>query len=174
MGRYYDIVKTNYNKLRNDDKVMWASIEMWDKHLEEMREHHPDKYWEIMRDTHELMYGEHFDESYAVWQVQQMSHVGNDGKTYKGEHWSIEDTTNVMSAMRGRIPAEYNEYDVYVALNAHYHDTVNVAMKHFDSQEKTESYIIDEALAFWFNDSDWPGHNKPWAYFRNIPWKIQK
>lgn len=44
MGRYYDMAKANFNKLRNDEGVMWASIEMWDKYLEEMREHHPDKY----------------------------------------------------------------------------------------------------------------------------------
>ena len=42
MGRYYDMVKANFNKLRNDDNVMWGNVEMWDKHLEEMREHHPD------------------------------------------------------------------------------------------------------------------------------------
>ena len=27
MGRYYDLVKANYNKLRNDESVMWGSIE---------------------------------------------------------------------------------------------------------------------------------------------------
>ena len=48
MGIYYDMVKANYNKLRNDESVMWGSIEMWDKHLEEMREHHPDKYWDMI------------------------------------------------------------------------------------------------------------------------------
>ena len=37
MGKYYDMVKANYSKLRNDDNVMWGHIEMWDKHLEEMR-----------------------------------------------------------------------------------------------------------------------------------------
>ena len=41
MGRYYDMVKANFNKLRNDESVMWGSIEMWDEHLEEMREHPP-------------------------------------------------------------------------------------------------------------------------------------
>lgn len=43
MGRYYDMVKANFNKLRNDEGVMWASIEMWDGYLEEMHEHYPDK-----------------------------------------------------------------------------------------------------------------------------------
>ena len=80
MGKYYDMVKANYNKLRNDEGVMWGSIEMWDKHLEEMREHHPDKYWEMMRKTHEMMYGMHFDAVYAEWQVEHMHHMGEDGR----------------------------------------------------------------------------------------------
>lgn len=83
MGRYYDMVKANFNKLRNDEGVMWASIEMWDGYLEEMHEHYPDKYWQIMRDTHELMYGKHFDQVYAEWEVAQMHHKSPDGKEHK-------------------------------------------------------------------------------------------
>jgi hypothetical protein len=26
MGRYYDMVKANYNKLRNDEGVMWGRL----------------------------------------------------------------------------------------------------------------------------------------------------
>jgi hypothetical protein len=166
MGRYYDMVKANYNKLRNDDNVMWGSIEMWDKHLEEMREHHPDMYWEIMRNTHEMMYGKHFDSAYAEWQVDHMYHIGDDGREYKGERWSLKDTNGVMQKYRGRIPGEYNEYDVYVALNAQWHDTICTAKRHFSTIEDAEAYVIDEAVAVWFNDQDWPSHDKVWRYFR--------
>lgn len=166
MGRYYDMVKANFNKLRNDEGVMWSSIEMWDKHLEEMREHHPDKYWEMLRKTHELMYGKHYNKEYAEWEVDRMSHMGDDGREYKGEHWSMSDTTSVMSKFRGRIPAEYNEYDFYVALNTHWHDTICVAKRHFSTIEEAESYVIDEAVAVWFNDADWPTKDKVWRYFR--------
>jgi hypothetical protein len=166
MGRYYDMVKANYNKLRNDDNVMWGNVEMWDKHLERMREHHPDMYWEIMRNTHEMMYGKHFDSAYAEWQVDHMYHIGDDGREYKGERWSLKDTNGVMQKYRGRIPGEYNEYDVYVALNAQWHDTICTAKRHFSTIEEAETYVIDEAVAVWFNDQDWPSHDKVWRYFR--------
>lgn len=166
MGKYYDMVKANYSKLRNDDNVMWGHIEMWDKHLEEMREPQPDKYWDIMRKTHEMMYGMHFDAVYAEWQVDHMYHIGDDGREYKGERWSLKDTSSVMQKYRGRIPGEYNEYDVYVALNAQWHDTICTAKRHFSTIEEAESYVIDEAVAVWFNDQDWPSHDKVWRYFR--------
>lgn len=71
MGRYYDMVKANYNKLRNDDNVMWGSVNLMDELLEEMEKHHKERYWKILRDTHELIYGKHFNEEYAVWQVEK-------------------------------------------------------------------------------------------------------
>ncbi|MEE1070031.1 MAG: hypothetical protein U0K81_06125 [Paludibacteraceae bacterium] len=166
MGKYYDMVKANYNKLRNDDNVMWGHIEMWDKHLENMREPQPDKYWDIMRKTHEMMYGMHFDAVYAEWQVEHMYHIGDDGREYIGEHWSLKETTTVMQKYRARIPGEYNEYDFYVALNTHWHDTICTAKRHFSTAEDAETYVIDEAVAVWFNDQDWPSHDKVWRYFR--------
>lgn len=166
MGKYYDMVKANYNKLRNDDNVMWGHIEMWDKHLEEMREPQPDKYWDIMRKTHEMMYGMHFDAVYAEWQVEHMYHIGEDGREYIGEHWSLKETTAVMQKYRARIPGEYNEYDFYVALNTHWHDTICTAKRHFSTPEEVEAYVIDEAVAVWFNDQDWSSHDKVWRYFR--------
>ena len=166
MGRYYDMVKANYNKLRDDDKVMWASIEMWDGYLEEMREHHPDKYWQIMRDTHELMYGKHFDKAYAEWEVEQMHHKSPDGKEHKGEHWSHEQTTEVMQKYRGKIPSEITPCDFYVALNAQWHDYICWAMEHFPNEVDAELAIIEMAVRFWFLDDDWGDNTKVWEYFR--------
>lgn len=166
MGKYYDMVKANYNKLRNDDNVMWGNVEMWDKHLEEMREHHPDKYWEIMRDTHELMYGKHFDEEYAEWEVEQMHHKSKDGKVYRGEHWTYEQTTDVMQLYKAKLPAEVTPGDFYVALNAEWHDYICWAMEHFESEDEADNAIIDMAIRFWFMDDDWEKPTKVWCYFR--------
>ena len=166
MGRYYDMVKANFNKLRNDDNVMWGSVEMWDKHLEEMREHHPDKYWEKMRDTHELMFGKHFDKSFAEWQVEQMHHKGTDGKVYKGEHWSYEQTTEVMQKYKAKLSSEITPCDFYVALNTQWHDYICWAKEHFESEVDAELAIVEMAVRFWFMDDDWDGNTKVWRYFR--------
>lgn len=165
MGRYYDMVKANYNKLRNDESVMWGSIEMWDKHLEEMKEHHPDKYWEFMRDHHEIMNGKHFNRDYAEWEVAQMHHKCGD-KTYKGEHWSHEQTTDVMSSYKTTLPAEITPCDFFVALNSQWHDYHCLYMSLFHSEEEAEKAIIESAIKFWFKDDDWDGNTKVWCYFR--------
>lgn len=166
MGRYYDMVKANFNKLRNDEGVMWGSIEIMDKLLEEMSEHHKERYWAVMRDTHELMHGKHFDKAYAEWEVEQMHHKSADGKVHKGEHWSYEQTTEVMQKYRGRISAEITPCDFYVALNAQWHDYICWAMEHFESEVDAELAITEMAVRFWFMDDDWDGNTKVWCYFR--------
>ena len=165
MGRYYDMVKANFNKLRNDESVMWGSIEMWDKHLEEMREHHPDMYWEMMRHTHELMYGKHFDKAYAEWEVEQMHHKCGD-KHYKGEHWSYEATTAVMMKYKATLPPEITPCDFYVALNSQWHDYHCLMRTLFPTEEEIEKAIIESAVVFWFKDDDYPTNDKVWNYFR--------
>lgn len=165
MGRYYDLVKANFNKLRNDDKVMWGSIELWDKHLEEMLPHHPDKYWEIMRDTHEMMYGKHFDREYAEWQVEQMHHKCGD-KMHKGEHWSHEETTQVMQKYRPMLSPEITPCDFYVALNAQWHDYHCWLRGIYATEEEVDLAIIESAVVFWFKDEDYDGNDKVWVYFR--------
>lgn len=160
------MVKANFNKLRNDDNVMWRNVEMWDKHLEEMREHHSDKYWEIMRNTHELMYGKHFDKEYAEWEVEQMHHKSPDGKVYKGEHWSYEQTTEVMQKYKAKLSSEITPCDFYVALNTQWHDYICWAMEHFPNESDAENAIIEMAVRFWFMDDDWEGNTKVWCYFR--------
>jgi uncharacterized short protein YbdD (DUF466 family) len=174
MGKYYDMVKANFNKLRNDEGVMWGSIEMWDEYLEEMREHHPDKYWEMMRRTHEMMYGKHFDKEYAEWEVAQMHHKSPDGKVYKGEHWSMEQTTEVMQAYKSKLNADITPCDFYVALNAEWHDYICWAKEHFPNEADADNAIIEMAVRFWFLDDDWGTPTKVWEYFRAKNVKTKK
>lgn len=165
MGRYYEMVKANYNKLRNDDKVMWGSVALVDALLEEMAEHHKERYWQMMRDTHELMHGKHFDKEYAEWQVEQMQHKCGD-KHYKGEHWTYEETSAVMSKYRPSLPAEVTPCDFYVALNAQWHDYHCWMKGIFGNEEEVENAIIESAVKFWFEDDDWDAPDKVWCYFR--------
>lgn len=162
--RYLNLVKENARKFTGDESVMWANIELVDELLDDIKEEHPDIYWMFMRKSHELMYGKHFNEEYAKWEVGNMYHIGEDGKTYKGEHWSLEQTNAVFSKYRSKINSNYNEYDFYVALNAQYHDVVCVAKHHFGSEDALAAYIIEEAVAVWFNDADW-SEGKVWDYF---------
>lgn len=164
MGRYHNLAKANYNKLRSDEGVMWGSIAIIDALLEEMAEKHKERYWKVMRDTHELMHGKHFDKEYAEWQVEQMHHKCGD-KVYKGEHWSCDETTAVMGRYRGQLPGEVTPCDFYVALNSQWHDYHCWAMQIFGENGEAENAIIEGAVAFWFKDEDYPGADKVWSYF---------
>lgn len=164
---YKELVKANSSKFKGSEDTMWASIGLVSDMLEKAVAKHPDmkeEYWAFMRGQHEVMAGHHFNEPYAKWQVEQMHHKGSDGMTYKGEHWSIGQTNEVLSKMRAKVPAEYNEWDFYVALNATYHDFCAWAKKKF--AERAEEEIIEMAVAFWFLDEDWPATTKVWDYFK--------
>lgn len=161
---YIELVKENAAKYRGDEKTMWASVESVSALLERVKEEHPDLYWAFLREQHEAMVGHHFNKAYAEWQVEHMHHKSIDGTEYKGAHWTIEQTNDVLSGIRSKIPAAYNEWDFYVALNAGYHDFCKTAKKHLP--EKADDLIIDLAVAFWFDDEDWSGATKVWDYFR--------
>lgn len=166
MGRYHNLAKANYNKLRNDESVMWGSIAIIDALLEEMAEDHKERYWQVMRDTHEMMCGKHFDKEYAEWEVAQMHHESPDGKVYKGEHWNMEQTTEVMQGYKSKLNADITPCDFYVALNAEWHDYICWAKEHFDTDSEADNAIIEMAVRFWFQDDDWEGNTKVWRYFR--------
>lgn len=165
MGRYLKLVKDNFASMKGNDGVMWQQVQAVDELLEELREPHSSIYWDFQRKAHEAMFGKHFDKDYAEWEVANMHHVGDDGREYKGERWSMKEASQVAQKYRGRYPHEYNDYDIYVALNAQWHDTICTAKRHFASVEEAENYIVDEAIAVWLNDSDWGSTDKVWCYF---------
>lgn len=160
--RYSELVKSNARKFTGDEAVMWASVEQVDDLLEAVKDTHPDVYWVFMRQAHELLFGCHFDEAYAKYAVQHMSHSGADGKTYTGEHWSLEQTNAVMSKFRTKLPGNVNEYDFYVALNSAWHDFSCWAREKFATDTEVEVAVVELAIAYWFNDTDYEGDGKVW------------
>lgn len=163
---YKNIVKENYAKVKGDDSVMWASVELVSELLEEIKELNKERYWKFMRDTHELMYGRHFDKAYAEWQVEKMGHRSPDGHEHRGAHWTLEQTTEVYHKYKSKLPSEVNPYDFYVALNSQYHDYWCWAKSVFATDGEAEQAIIDGAVRFWFMDDDWPTPTKVWEYFK--------
>lgn len=163
--RYWELIKGNIDKYKGDDAKMNKSLELVDELLEEMSHPHPERYWQFMRDTHEVFYGKHFDREYAEWQVEQMHHKCGD-KAYKGEHWTFEETTSVMQKYKPTLPPEVTACDFYVALNSQWHDYHCFIKNLFPTEEEVEKAIIESAVVFWFKDDDYPTNDKVWCYFR--------
>lgn len=62
-----------------------------------------------------------------------------------------------------------NKIFVYVALNAQYHDNIELYKEWFgeDNIENIKDKIIESAIVNWFEDED-AGIEKVWNYFRAI------
>lgn len=164
--RYWELIKGNIDKIKGDDAKMNKILELTDELLEGMSHPHPERYWQFMRDTHEVFYGKHFDREYAEWQVEQMYHKDKDGRTHRGEHWNREQTNAVMTNYKSTLPSEVTRCDFYVALNAQWHDYICWMRELFATEQEAEDAIIKSAVKFWFQDEDWDGNDKVWAYFR--------
>lgn len=60
-------------------------------------------------------------------------------------------------------------WDVYVALNAQYHDNINLYEKWFPNatNNEIEDKIVEATISNWFEDED-ASSDKVWEYFRVI------
>ena len=127
------------------EKVMWASVDDMDEMLCVMKKEHPTDYWKFMRKQHGLLYGNHYTDEFAMWDVEQMKPIGM--------YWTkqqVEEATRGMS-----FPSGTTSCDKFVAFNAFANDFNGVL---------TDEQILKAAYAFWFNDKDWKGKGKIWEY----------
>ena len=136
-----------------NEKTMWESIDSFSELLEELEESHPELYWEFMRNQHGIMYHGHYDEAFAMWDVNNIHYTNKAGEKKNGAHWTIDQVESATAGMR--FPQGVNKYDKYVAMNLAYSDYC----KHFDDAD-----ILKIGYAFFFADEDWEGDDKVWRY----------
>lgn len=105
---------------------------------------------------------EHFDEREAYDTVEEMYHVKGD-KKYVGEKFDMDKAHKVYEKLRDA--DGYTIGDIYVAINAQYHDYCELFEKWFGSN--FDEKIIASAVDFWFEDDDFDG-NKVWKYFNEM------
>lgn len=141
-----------------NEKTMWESIDSFSELLEELKESHPQLYWDFMRKQHGIMFHGHYDEAFAMWDVSQMHSSNKAGEKKEGAHWTCEQIETATAGMR--FPAGVTRWDKYVAFNGAFHDF----WKDFD-----EANIIKIGYDFWFADEDWPTETKIWEYMEHKP-----
>lgn len=142
------------------EKTMWESIEAFSELLEELKESHPDIYWEFMREQMGIMYHGHYDEAFALYDVSQLAWTDRNGMKHSGAHWTADQVEQATASMR--FPAGTNKWDKYVAFNAAYSDLC----KEFD-----EGQILKAGFLLYFADEDWGDSTKVWDYMRAHPKK---
>jgi hypothetical protein len=108
--------------------------------------------------------GNHFSESTAKYLVSQMYHTSG-GRKFIGEKYDMSKAKEVAERYRGIIPQSATCADVYVALNAQYHDYCELLKVWFGDNIDTK--VVESAINFWFKDDDYKsGDNKVYKYFR--------
>ena len=135
-----------------NEKAMYAGISRVDTLLSTLEKEHPQEYWKFMRATHEDLYGPHYDEEFAMWDVSQMHYTDKEGKQYSGAHWTISE---IETATAGKtFPKGSTKHDLYVGYNSMWHDMHKIY---------SDAEILDMAYLYFFADEDAPS-GKVWRY----------
>ena len=102
-----------------------------------------------------------FNEFEAKEIVSEMYHYDGD-RRHTGEHFDMHKAKEVFSKYKDSFVAKSSPEEVYIAINAFYHDFCKILKSWFGSN--IDEKIILLAITFWFKDDDYQG-NKIMNYF---------
>lgn len=142
------------------EKTMWESIDSFSELLEQIKEAHPQLYWDFMRKQQGIMHHNHYDELFATYDVDKLSYTSKTGDKKMGPHWTVEQIEAATAGMK--FPPGTTKWDKYVAFNAAYADLAKV----FEDGE-----ILKAGHALYFADEDWGDDTKIWDIYGAKPKK---
>lgn len=93
--------------------------------------------------------GYHFNEYEAKEVVEQMYHV-KDNKKYIGEKYDMNKAHEICERYKEVLPNDVEPCDVYVAINAQYHDYAKLFEEWFGGN--IDNKVFESAITFWFKD----------------------
>lgn len=147
----------------SDPKKTEKAAHMLCDALHEFHIEDKDKLHELAVEIHEIYDGPHYNEHFAKHDVMQMHHSSRDGMQKEGEHFGIAQAKNVAEKYSSKMGPGVTIWDIYVAINANYHDKCVVFKQWFP--DSYEEKIIEDAVHFYFMDGDAP-KGKVWHYMR--------
>lgn len=139
---------TNYKEIM----IEWQDIIIC--LMDTLKEEEPELYTKYYDKFYCSVYGEHLNEDLALKAVLDMENA--DGS--RGEHWSLDQTTNV-AKQNSIVFDTFNKYDWYYVLNMMYSDYYKL----FGSA--TETYI--KMAKAWLDDID-VEEGKAYRYYKNV------
>lgn len=103
-----------------------------------------------------------FNEHEAREIVNEMYHNYN-GKRVSGEIFTMEKAKEVLEHHHNTMYTKPSVEEVYIAINAQYHDYCPLYKQWFGSN--ADNKIIESAILFWFKDEDYHKGSKVLNYF---------
>lgn len=147
MSKYKDIINS-YKEVNVSSTELYNGVMSLHNIFDYVEKQDNKIFWKSMRKLHESIKGAHFDEEYAKWQVSTMYHTADNGKICKGEIYNYDCAKNVFDKYVRNINSNITVWDVYVAINAQYHDYIRLYSEWFRNINKNEldNKIIDFIL----------------------------
>lgn len=105
------------------------------------------------------------NEAQAKKIVAEMYHIDN-GRKYIGEKFDMYKAKEICERYRELIPSYATVCDVYIAINAQYHDYSCLFKTWFMGD--IEQKIIESAITYWFSDDDSRVENKVEKYLKEV------
>ena len=153
LDEFEDYVRKNHMRGSKKHKKQYWDDDMYGHMWDEHPKHGRDRSIEMQEGT--------FDEFEAKEIVSGMYHYDGDNK-HIGEHFSMHKAKEVFEKYKDHFVVRATPCDVYVAINAFYHD-LNKVLKLWFGHNVDEKVIL-LAVTFWFKDDDYEG-NKLMNYF---------
>lgn len=154
----------NYMRARGRGKMARNTMRHKDYHWDDMDYGRHD--WDMnYEDSYKSRYSKGFEGSFDEFEakeiVSEMYHYDMNRK-HTGEHFDMKKAEEVYKKHRESFVTKASVEDVYVAINAGYHDFCSVLKSWFGSNIDEKAILL--AVTFWFKDDDYQG-NKLMDYF---------
>lgn len=147
--KYLEMVKTAKKNGTFAEKQMWDSVESVSELLDDIKDSHPERYWQFLREQAGIMNGCHYDREWAEYDVSQIAYTDREGKKHTGAYWTCEQVEEATKAMS--FPSGTTKWDKFVAFNLAKSDFC----KKFD-----DAQILQIGYLFFFADEDWDANGK--------------
>lgn len=163
--KLYDLIK-KYGTGKGE-ATMWESVKFMSEIIEKIKETNEAEYWKIVKGMYATMVGKHYNEEFGIWQVEQMYYKDKNGSMHKAPYWTEEKLKSIYETHKAKIPAVYNFWDFYVAINMTKADNYCMLTEWHPntSDDEIDAKIVQMAINY-FNDEDAPHpQTKIWSYF---------
>ena len=157
---FYELIKL-YGSGKGE-AAMWAATKRVSEYLEEVKEH-----WALIKETYADMCGPHYNEQFAMWQIEQMFYKDMKGDIHYAPNWSMMQYKASFEQNKHRLKRNtYNHWDWAVALEMAYTDFHCLLKTWYPdaSDEEIKAKAVDVAVNF-LNDDDDPEDGRIWRKY---------
>lgn len=165
---YYDLIKT-YGAGKGE-KVMWMATKRISDFIEPMKEANKEAYWKMIKSTYADMCGPHYNEEFAMWEIEQMYFKDKNGEIHHSPRWTKAQYKAVYDANRMKLNDQsYNMWDFAVTLEMMAADNHCLYMSWWPeiSNDDLDKKFIESAINY-LNDDDEKDHGKIWERFNGV------